>query len=112
MRLVEVDMVGAKAAQAGFASADDVLAAQAFVVGAIAHRAATLGRQDDPISRLTFTQPASDDLFSRATLIWIAAERVGICRVEEVDARFVGNVHDSERGRFVSLITERHRSQA
>ena len=75
--LVEVDPVGAEAAQAGFALLDDPAARVAELVRAVAHRAVHLGREHDLVAA-AFERLADD-------LLGLAA-RVDVGGVDEVDA--------------------------
>ena len=85
--LVEVDVVGLQAAQAGFALLDDVAAAVAHVVGAFAHHAVHLGGEDDVVALAVALERLAGDLLA-------AAAAVDVGGVEEVDAGVEGAVDD------------------
>ena len=95
VHLVEVDVIGLQAAQAGVARVADVARREAAVVGPLGHRAVDLRREHDllaPASALR--EPAADDRLGRARTL-VAAVAVG--GVEEVDAVLERAVHDDAR---------------
>ena len=112
VHLVEVDDVGLQAAEAFFAGADDVVAREADVVRAGAHRAGALRREDQAVAVAALAHPATDDLLGAADGLERAAERIDVGGVEEVDAALDGAVEDGERRLLVALIAEGHRAEA
>src|SRR5437667_19315 len=67
VHLVEVDVVGAQAAQAALARLADVIGGEAPVVRTRAHPPVDLGREDDPLAPATaLREPAADDLLGDA----------------------------------------------
>jgi len=67
MHLVEVDPVGAEAAEALVARATDVVGGEPAIVRAVAHLAVDLGGEDDPVApRTILGEPATDDLLGAA----------------------------------------------
>jgi hypothetical protein len=81
VRLVKVDVVGVQALEAGFGLGDNVLACQARVVGALAHRATHFGGQNYIVAvHAQVAQRLAGNLF-RVSL------GIHVGRVDEVDAR-------------------------
>ena len=83
VHLVEVDVVRAHAAQARLAGADDVVAREPGVVGAVAHRHARLGGEQHAVAAAA--QGAPDDLLGEAA-------GVDVGGVDQVDARLEAHV--------------------
>ena len=79
--LIEVDVIGAEAAQAGVDGVVDVFAREAALVGVVAHRVEDLGGDDDAVARGEVLQRAAGDLFADAVGVHVGG-------VEEVDAGF------------------------
>jgi len=82
--LEDVDIVRAQALEAGFARRDQMVAGGAAVVGVGPHAEECL-RRDQKIL------PAALDGFPKD--LFRAARRIGVGRVEEVDACLEANVH-------------------
>jgi hypothetical protein len=76
--LIEVDVIGAEPAQAGIATADDVMPRQPGVVGPIAHGHPHLGREQDVLAGNR--QRLGDDLLGQSGRICVGG-------VDEVHAR-------------------------
>ncbi len=93
MDLVQVDVVGAKPAQAGVDARADGLARQAAAVRAGPHGIEHLGRDDHLVAHGEVAQRAPDYL-----LAFAAAVHIG--RVEEVDAQ-VERLADEAAARFL-----------
>jgi hypothetical protein len=81
MDLVEIDIVGAQALQAGVDLVEDGLARQAAAIGAGAHLHIDLGRQHDLLALGEIAQGAADDLLAGAV-------GVDVGGVDEIDAEF------------------------
>src|SRR5438067_13924284 len=81
MDLVEVDVIGAEAAEARIDLALDRLARQTGAIGSRPHPAINLGRDDDLVSPGEVLDRATEDFLT-------AAERIAVRRVEEIDAGF------------------------
>ncbi len=79
VRLVQVDVVGAQAAEAVVDLLHDVLAGQAHAVGSLAHRPEHLGGDHDLLAVGEVRQGAAHDLLAGAVGVHVG-------RVEEVDA--------------------------
>ena len=90
MDLVEIDVVHLKAAEGIVAGFDDVLAAEAALVGARAHHAMHFGRDHDVIAHGHLFQMGSGDLLAEA-------DGVHVRGVEEIDAEVNGLVKCCER---------------
>ena len=73
-------------------------------------RREALGRDDEAVALAL--QPAADDLLGAARGVEVAAQRIGVGGVEEVDAALGGVVQDRDRCRLVALQAERHRAEA
>ena len=88
MELVEVDVVGLQAAQAGLALLDDVASAVASGIGILGvHLAVDLGREDNVVPLSVALQGFAGDFLA-------PAQRVDVGRVEEVDPGVEGAVDD------------------
>jgi hypothetical protein len=87
MDLVEVDVVGAESAERGVDLAQDRLARQPGAVGSPAHPAVHLGGQDDLLAGREVGQRPAHDLLAGAV-------GVDVGRIEEVDARLDGPLHE------------------
>ncbi|SNY46838.1 hypothetical protein SAMN05421748_10815 [Paractinoplanes atraurantiacus] len=85
--LVEVDVVGAQAAQGVLDRRHDPAAGGALPVRVVAHRPAELGGDHDAVAAAL--QGLADDLLGFAV-------RVDVRRVDEVDAGVQGLVHDAD----------------
>src|ERR1700722_13021993 len=83
MDLIEIDVVGAEAAQGVIDLGHDCLAAQAFSVGSRAHRMTQFGRDDDIVALGEVAQGAAEDLLARAL-------RIHVGGIEEIDATVDG----------------------
>ena len=84
VQVIQIDVVGAKAAQAVLAGAEDVEARGAIVVGAGTHALGHLRRNQHVVA------PALDGL---AQYLLRKAQRVSVRSVEHVDAGFEAEVH-------------------
>ena len=104
--LVEVDPVGAEAAQAVLDLADDPAPRVAELVGVVAHRAVDLGREDHVVAAAAGERLADD-------LLGLAA-RVDVGGVDEVDPRVERAVDDRDRLVVVGLApgAEHHGAEA
>ena len=100
MALVQVEVVGAEAAQRGLDALEEVLAREAAVVRMLRHRKEGLGRDHEVAARDRRAAPAPSDLFG-------LARGVDVGGVEEVDAEVVGAVHDLPRRLAVDARAER-----
>lgn len=77
MDLVQVDVVRLQPAQAGLERGNDVVARRALVVGAGAHGAAALGRDDQRLAgERGGLEPLSDERFGRAARIFRRPTRI------------------------------------
>ena len=85
---VEVDVVGAQAAQAGLARLDQVLARESNVMRRGAHAHEGLGRQDEVVAPAH--QRLAEDLLG-------GAERIDVGGVERRHARLAADVEDARR---------------
>ena len=95
VHLVEVDVVGLQAAQAGVARGADVTRGEAAVVRPLRHRSVDLGGEHDLLASVAaLREPVADDRLRRARAL-VAA--VPVRGVEEVDAVIERLVHDHER---------------
>ena len=84
VHLVQVDVIGLQAAQAGFAGAANVQRREAAFVGPVAHIAVDFGGDDDFLAPpAALREPAPDDLLGDAFALFPAVDVGG---VEEVDA--------------------------
>src|SRR5689334_13439376 len=110
VHLVEIDAIGAQAAEALVARAPDVVRGEPAVVRPFAHLRVDLGREDDSVpSRRVLREPAPDDLL-RDALAGLPAVDVG--RVEEVDAGVERAIHDREAVGLARERPEVHRAEA
>ena len=92
VRLIQIDIVGLQTSQRSLACIQNMLAAQALIVGARAHRSTHFRGQDDLIARLSL-QPLADQFFGHAARIARCPARVDIGRVDEVAARIHKRIH-------------------
>ena len=110
MHLVEVDMVGLHAPEAGIARRSDVASRQATVVGPVRHGAEHLRGQHHLFpSAAALGQPTSHNLLCGARTL-VAPVPVG--GVKEVDAQFQRLVHDGPRIRLGGLRPKVHGAEA
>src|SRR5437016_4585796 len=110
VHLVEVDVVGAQAAQAALARLADVIGGEAPVVRTRAHPPVDLGREDDPLAPATaLREPAADDLLGDALA---RAPAVHVGRVEEDDPELERAVHDGEAVALAGEWAEVHGAEA
>ena len=70
-----------------------------------------LGGEDDGVARLAF-EPAADDFFGEAVFFGGGGDGVDLGDVEEVDAFFVGVVHDAVTHFLICLFAEGHGAHA
>ncbi len=106
VHLVQVDVVGLQAAQAGLAGVADVPGREPRRVRPAVAPVEDLGGEHDLLPPLpALGEPATDDRLGLA-----AAVDVG--RVEEVDALFERRVHDGEAVGLVGPRAEVHRAEA
>ena len=106
VELVEVDVVGLEAAEAGFALLDDVAAAVAAGVGVFRiHGAVHLGREDDLVATTVPLERLARDLLA-------LAEGVDVGGVEEVDAGVEGAVDNRVRLFGLGTPAEHHAAEA
>ena len=92
--MIEVNVIGLQAPQAGFDGVENVLARQPRVVRTPAHRVTALGRQDEVVA-FAF-KPAPDDCFGAPDTFERHRHRIDIRRVNEIDAALGGLVHDGK----------------
>src|SRR5438128_3388221 len=110
VHLVEVDVVGAQAAQAALARLADVRGGEAPVVRTRAHPPVDLRREDDPLApAATLREPAADDLLGDALA---RAPAVHVGRVEEDDPELERAVHDCEAVALAGEWAEVHGAEA
>ncbi len=107
--LVEVDVVGAEAAQRALDGVEDVLAGGAAVPGPGAHGAGALGGDHEVVAPAP--EPPPQDLLGAAHGVEGAAQRIDVGRVEEGDPAGGRAVEDGDRGGLVALEPERHRAE-
>src|ERR1700722_20203429 len=94
MDLVEIDIIGAKPAQAGVNLLHDRASRQACAVWAGTHTAVNLGRDDDVRAAGIFLQSATEHLLARAT-------GVDIRSVKEIYTAFQGPLDERTALRVV-----------
>ena len=92
---IKVDVVRLEAAQATVNRLHDVASRKAPVLRTLGERIEHLGREDEPVANLPLPQPAANHPLGRPATI-------AVRRVEVVDARVPGVVHQGE-GRFLVL---------
>jgi hypothetical protein len=94
VHLVDVDVVGAEAAQRRLARLPDVQRRQASAVGPLGHPAVELGGEDGALAApASLGQPSADDLLGQA---FAEPPAVHVGRVDHVDAELVRPIHDRE----------------
>ena len=107
MTLVQVDVVGVEAAEAGVERAVQVLAAETRIVRSVADRAEALRRDDHAVTLVLHRAP--DDLFGLAACVHVGG-------VDEVSTRVDEGVDDAATLPFVArcarLVSEHHGAQA
>ncbi len=116
MRLVEIDVVGAEAAQAVFAGARDRVAIERGV--AVAHRrlepaaarARDLGGEQQRIAPASL-HPLADDLFGARRPLRIGRHRIHLGEIDETETRVEGLVEDREALALVGHRAEGHRAE-
>jgi len=86
VQVVDIDMIGAEAAKAGFAGLDEVVSRRAFVVGALAGGEGGFGGNENLIA-------AAFDGFAEDFLGDSIGVNIG--GVEEVDAGFEANIDEA-----------------
>ena len=104
--LVQVDVVGAEAAQRVFTGADDPRPGRAPAVEhVVAHGVMQLRRDDDLVA--TVADPGADDLLGLAVAVHVGS-------VDEVDAGFERTMHDAHAVVVVgvAVLPEHHRAEA
>lgn len=115
MHLVQVDMIGLQAPEAGIAGAADVIRRQVFVVGADVHRLVHFCGQYDPVATgLVLRQPLADVFLGDAEALGHVGRlrtTVDVGGIEDVDTSVQSRVHDAETVRFVGQLSEVHAAQ-
>src|SRR5438067_4515817 len=84
VHLVEVDVVGVEAAQAGFAGVPDVAGGEAPFVGPVPHLSIHLGGQDDLLApAAALGEPAADDALRVPRTGPVGPAAVAVGRVDQ-----------------------------
>ena len=113
VHLVQVEVVGVEAAQAGLTRVPDVPGGETTFVGPVPHLAIHFAGQDDLLApAAALGQPAADDPLRVSCTGPVGPATVAVGRVEEVDAVLEGTVHNRPAVLFRGLGTEVHGSQA
>src|SRR5438552_4698070 len=99
VRLVEVDTVDLQTTERRLDRLQDVITAQDLV--SMPHVGAHFGRDDDVVVPSSLCDPASDDRFRFATLVSSDPPRIGVRRVDQVEAGADEGVEQPERHRLV-----------
>ena len=101
MQLVEIDIIGAEAAQRRLDGRQQMLARGALVPGRWTDLADGLGREDELLAAPL--QPAPDDILRATGKLGAAAQRIDIGRVDEIDPGLGRLVQNAPRYVFFSL---------
>src|SRR2546421_3204810 len=113
VHLVQIDVVGVEAAQAGLTRVPDVAGGEAPFVGPVPHLSIHLAGQDDFLApAVALGKPAADDPLRVPCTAPVGPAAVAVGRVEEVDAVLEGTVHDHPTVLLRRLGTKVHGSQA
>ena len=107
MELVEIDVVGSQTAQGCVDRVEDVPPGVPGVEGRRPGRSEALRGEDETVP--SSLQPATEDLLGATLGCEIAAERIGVRGVDEVDAALGSPIEDRDRGGLVGLQSEGHR---
>ena len=107
MELVEVDVVGLQPVQGGVDCVEDVPPGVPGVEGRGPGWSEALRGKDETVP--SSLQPATEDLLGATLGCEIAAERISVRGVDEVDAALCSPIEDRDRGRLVTLQSEGHR---
>jgi hypothetical protein len=110
VHLVQVDVIGAQAAQRILAGPADVQGGQVAVVRPLPLAAVHLGRQHGAVPAAAARgEPVAEDLLGDPLG---ARPAIGVAGIEEVDPGLVRPVHDLVRVVFTGRRAEVHRAQA
>ena len=107
VELVEVDVVGLQTAQGCVDRVKDVPPGVPGVEGRRPGRFEALRGKDETVP--SSQQPATEDLLGATLGCKVAAERIGVRGVDEVDAALRSPIEDRDRGGLVALQSEGHR---
>ena len=107
VELVEVDVVDLQTAQGCVDRVKDVPAGVPGVEGRRPGRFEALRGKDETVP--SSQQPATEDLLGATLGCKVAAERIGVRGVDEVDAALRSPIEDRDRGGLVGLQSEGHR---
>ena len=110
VQLIEIDIVRLEALQRRVDGIQDVLARHALVPTLRSHAAHAFGGKDVFVAPAL--QPAAHDLFGAPDRRDVAAQRIDVGRVEEIDAAVGGRVEDGVALGLVALQTEGHGAEA
>ncbi len=109
MQLIQVDVVGAEAAQRRVDRVQQVLARRALVPVRRPDLVDRLGRDDEVVAPAL--QPAADDFLGATGDVHAAAERIDVGGIDEGDAGVGRLVEDAARRVLFGLQAEGHRAE-